>query len=58
VTDVFATAIEVRWGGYDPEVDAHYDGSRVLRPGEELVGLSFEELARRGVGSVAIGDGA
>jgi len=56
VTDVSATAIEVRWGGYDPDVDAHYDGFRVLRPGEELFGLTFEDLARRGVGPVEIED--
>jgi hypothetical protein len=58
VTDVSATEIEVRWGGYDPEVDVHYDGSRVVKPGDELFGLSFEDLARHGVGAVEIEDGA
>jgi hypothetical protein len=36
---------------------AHADGLRVLRPGDELFGLSFEELARRGVGPVEVEDG-
>ena len=57
VTDVSANKIEVRWGGYDPDVEAYYDGSRVLRPGDELFGLTFEELARRGVGPVEIEHG-
>ena len=58
VTDVSAAEIEVRWGGYDPDLDIHWDGARGVRPGEELFGLTFEELARRGVGPVEIGDGA
>jgi hypothetical protein len=56
VTDVSATAIEVRFGGREDDGTC-WDGLRVLRPGDELFGLSFDDLARRGVGPVEVGDG-
>ena len=55
VTDVSATEIEVRFGGY--EDGTHWDGWRTVKPGDSFLGLSFEELARHGVGPVEIEDG-
>ena len=57
VTDVSATEIEVRFGGCE-EDGTCWDGFQVIKPGEELFGLSFEELAHHGVGAVEIEDGA
>ena len=57
VTDVSATEIEVRWGGYDEDKGISWDGGRTVRPGDELFGLSFDELAQHGVGPVEIEDG-
>jgi hypothetical protein len=55
IAAVSETEIEVIWGGYDPRFGGfHSDAGRTVRPGEELFGLSFEELARRGVGAVEV----
>ena len=56
VTDVSATEIEVRFGGCE-EDGTCWDGFQVIKPGDELFGLSFEDLARHGVGPVEIDDG-
>jgi hypothetical protein len=35
----------------------HSDAGRTVRPGEELFGLTFDELAHHGVGPVEVEDG-
>ena len=55
VTGISDDAIEVCWGGNEDGIDR--DGWQTVRCGEDLFGLSFEELARRGVGPVEVGDG-
>ena len=53
VTAITEDYVYVRFG-MKADDGTYFDGRRVLKPGEKLFGLSFDDLARRGVGPVEV----